>query len=151
MDCTEKILCFIAAGKWILTQSYLKNCIKQNELLDEEQYHVSKRFNKSKLAVVSLKWKLKINESIENSPFYNWNVACLISEEDKARSLIRIIKAGHGNASIPNCRSLSNRFTLVIFDKTTRSDAVELSKISSIPCYPYQCIPDYIMQVIAIA
>lgn len=58
MDCTEKILCFIAAGKWILTHSYLKHSLQKRMFLDEEEFHVSKRFKNSKLASVSLKFVL---------------------------------------------------------------------------------------------
>lgn len=60
MECTEKILCFIAAGKWILTQAYLRDSLVNGKFLDEENYHVSKEFQTSKLALVSLKYFSRI-------------------------------------------------------------------------------------------
>lgn len=56
MACTEKILCFIASGKWIVTQSYIKSCLKESTFLDENNYQVSQKFPHSKLAQISLKF-----------------------------------------------------------------------------------------------
>jgi hypothetical protein len=55
MDNTEKILCFIASGKWILTTEYVTNSHAQGRFLDEADYHVATVFDNSKLALGSYK------------------------------------------------------------------------------------------------
>lgn len=55
MESTEKILCFIAAGKWILRLSYVKDSLNAKKWLDEKNYHISHKYYNSKLANVALK------------------------------------------------------------------------------------------------
>lgn len=54
MATTEKILCFISAGKWVLTKEYIAECVKQEKFVDENDYHVCNFYPESKLAKVSL-------------------------------------------------------------------------------------------------
>jgi hypothetical protein len=55
MDNTEKILCFIASGKWILTEEYVRSSQKQRRFVDEADFHVALTFDNSKLAQASFK------------------------------------------------------------------------------------------------
>lgn len=109
IDSSEKILCFIASGKWIVTQSYLKDSFKEKRFLEEKDYHIFNKFPHSKFAFVSMKyvsknrqlkiinliiylierWKTRIEENIKNYPFYGWKVACMIENISKANALIR--------------------------------------------------------------
>ena len=56
VDSTEKILCFIAAGKWILRLSYVKDSLHAKKWLNESNYHISVKYVHSKLANVALKY-----------------------------------------------------------------------------------------------
>lgn len=151
IECTEKILCFIASGKWIITHTYLKRCLNEKKFLKEDDFHVSKRFKDSKLATVSLKWKDNISLKKENAPFFNWKVGCYIKDEEKAKALTRIIKAGYGSASLitPTTRKReAAKLTLLIYDVHTKESVMSLALQLKIPHYPFQAIPDYIMQCI---
>jgi hypothetical protein len=53
MSTTEKILCFIAAGKWVLTKEYISECVKEERFVNEIDFHVCNQYPKSKLASVS--------------------------------------------------------------------------------------------------
>ncbi len=55
IESTEKILCFIAAGKWILRLSYVKDSLNAKQWLNEMTYHISHKYPNSKLANVALK------------------------------------------------------------------------------------------------
>jgi hypothetical protein len=92
MNFTEKLIGFIAAGKWILTQSYLKYSLKANRFLDETSYHISEGFTLSQLAKVSKNWKSNIDNKICDPPFKNWYVVCFIQNESRANALIRYEK-----------------------------------------------------------
>ena len=62
----------------------------------------------------------------------------------------RIIKAGYGSASIINDstkKSSMSKFTLIIYDNTTKTKVEEMAALYKLPYYPFQAIPDYIMQV----
>lgn len=151
MECTEKTLCFIAAGKCIVTHSYLKHSLGEKRFLKEDEFIVSQRFKGSKLANVSLKWKNNIQEKKQNAPFFSWNVGCFLQNDDKSKALIRIIKAGYGSASIINDstkKSSMSKFTLIIYDNTTKTKVEEIAALYKLPYYPFQAIPDYIMQCI---
>lgn len=145
MECTEKILCFIAAGKWIITHSYLKHSLRAGKFLTEEEFHVSFHRLDSKLASVSLKWQASIQENKKNAPFYDWNVGCYLEEEDKSKALIRIIKAGYGSASLATSRRSTTKFSLIIYDEKNREKANGFANELKVPCYPFTSIPDYIM------
>ncbi len=54
MSTTEKILCFISAGKWVLTKEYIAECVKKEKFVDENDFHVFNFYPESKLAKVSL-------------------------------------------------------------------------------------------------
>lgn len=153
MECTEKILCFIAAGKWIVTPSYIKNSYRENRFLNEEEFHVSIKFPRSKLAMVSLKWKEKIKERRSNYPCHDWRIACFLSNQEKAKAIVRIIEAGNGSCHLMKqpTRASSSRlslssYTLVICDELTKTEANEFANRNNLLCYPFQAIPDYLMQ-----
>jgi hypothetical protein len=55
-ECTEKVLCFTAAGKHILRRTYLKESLNRKMFLDEKDFHISKRNQGFKLAKASLKF-----------------------------------------------------------------------------------------------
>ncbi len=151
MESTEKILCFVASGKWVITHSYLKRCLAEKRFVNEDDSHVSKRFKKSKLANVSLKWREMINEKKQNAPFFNWKVGLYLQDEEKAKALLRIIRAGSGQAMYFESSSSikqSDKLTLLIYDSLTRDSVRTMAGILNVPCYPFQAIPDYLMQCI---
>jgi len=151
MECTEKILCFIAAGKWVVTHSYLKRCLAERKFVKEDEFHVSKRFKNSKLANVSLRWKDLIDDKKPNSPFFNWNVGLYLNDEEKAKALTKIIHSGCGEATPINLGTSfqqSEKFTLLIYDSHTKDLTKTLGLKLKVPCYPFQAIPDYLMQCI---
>lgn len=99
------------------------------------------------------RWQEKINKE-KIWPFSNWNVLCIIINDDKCNALMRIIEAGHGkgiNYNASDNKNINflkrNRFTLVIYDDESKSLALELSQVLNVLCYPFQAIPDYLMQV----
>jgi len=53
MSTSEKILCFISAGKWVLTKEYISECVKEERFIDETDFHVYNQYAESKLAKVS--------------------------------------------------------------------------------------------------
>ena len=53
MSTSEKILCFISAGKWVLTKAYISECVKEERFIDETDFHVYNQYAESKLAKVS--------------------------------------------------------------------------------------------------
>jgi hypothetical protein len=59
------------------------------------------------------------------------------------------VKAGYGTATIinENLRKPMNKFTIIIYDDYTKEQAKELACHYKVPSYPFQAIPDYIMQV----
>ena len=83
-----------------------------------------------------------------------WNVLCFISQKDKCDALIRIIEAGNGQALHHNPKksslnSLQNidKFTVLIYDESTKEFAQKTAANLKKPTYPYQCILDYLLQV----
>lgn len=112
-------------------------------------------------------------EKKQNAPFFNWNIGCLLHNEDKSRALARwlttihdksqslvntyqqllfhrIVKAGYGTAAVINVnprKAPRNKFTIIIYDSSTKDHAKELASLYQVPYYPFQAIPDYIMQV----
>jgi hypothetical protein len=78
-----------------------------------------------------------------------WRVLCLLFDE-KCDALIRIIEAGHGNAYRYNESDdiKNDKYTLIVFSEEKKCLAESLSLKFNIPAYPYQAIPDYLMQVL---
>ena len=95
------------------------------------------------------RWKEKI-EMKKLYPFLNWNVLCMLNDE-KCEALLRIIEAGHGKAvkfnNNNNSVFKSGCFTLIVYGEELKSLAETYSNQFNIPSYPYQAIPDYLMQV----
>ena len=56
LESSEKVLCFIAAGKYILRKSFLQDSFRKNMFLNEQDYHIVKRNGAVKLAKVSLRY-----------------------------------------------------------------------------------------------
>jgi hypothetical protein len=55
METSEKILCFIVAGKWILSSSYIDTSVEENGFVDEYNFEAVLEHCCSKLAMVSHK------------------------------------------------------------------------------------------------
>lgn len=120
----------------------------------------------SRLCDCSTRWK-ELIETEKIWPFMNWNILCISSDKEKSEALMRIINAGRGRATcynfnkkfqdelniyfvnhlIKNFESIKQEhFTLVIYDDNTKESGFNYSYKLSIPCYPYQAIPDYLIQ-----
>ena len=56
VECTEKTLCFVATGKWIVTREYVQASIIAGHFLDEEAYQISEVLPDTRLAGASLKY-----------------------------------------------------------------------------------------------
>lgn len=97
------------------------------------------------LFISNLRWKKVIDESKTNAPFINWKVACFISDETKARAIIRLIKAGGGEAVQIKKIQSSVRFTLVIHDDESKSEGEKFATERDIPHYPHLLIADHLL------
>ncbi|CAF0728935.1 unnamed protein product, partial [Didymodactylos carnosus] len=107
---TEKLLAFIAAGKWILHPSYIYECERQNSLVDEENYewanyivehqhqlqqHQQYTKEHELLIKISKQWRLYTNHEIKQTIFSGWKV-CFLCNTDHSIPYGLIIIAGGG-------------------------------------------------------
>ena len=72
-------------------------------------------------------------------------MACFISDETKARAIIRLIKAGGGEAVQIKKIQSSVRFTLVIHDDESKSEGEKFATERDIPHYPHLLIADHLL------
>ncbi|XP_012256497.2 DNA topoisomerase 2-binding protein 1-A isoform X1 [Athalia rosae] len=101
----EKLLSSIAAGLWILSHHYLRDCEAEGRFLDEENYEwgnpKSKNINpepatetERQLAAAAHRWRLWSLENLGGA--FHDMVALLIGPEEKCQQFERVIRAGGG-------------------------------------------------------
>lgn len=92
---SEKYLCSLAAGKWILKPQYLIDSIARKGFLEEEHYewcddefsqttHDAPRRNRLEVAKTG------------QGPFYGWRVILCAKDSTRQTSFMRLIEAGGG-------------------------------------------------------
>ncbi|KAK0078812.1 hypothetical protein PV325_002080 [Microctonus aethiopoides] len=101
----EKMLGSIAAGKWILHCSYLRDCERAGEFIDEEKYEWGNPRSKDIIPIVenepdksyaaaAYRWRVKLQGTGKCA--FNGMVAMLMVPNEKHDQLARLIKAGGG-------------------------------------------------------
>ncbi|XP_015595302.1 DNA topoisomerase 2-binding protein 1-A isoform X2 [Cephus cinctus] len=101
----EKMLSSIAAGKWVLHCTYLRDCEQQGKFIDEEKYEWGNPKSKGVIpeptgetekliAAAAYKWRIKILQE-PGGAFQNM-VALLLVQKEKYDQFQRLICAGGG-------------------------------------------------------
>ncbi|XP_020299565.1 DNA topoisomerase 2-binding protein 1 isoform X3 [Pseudomyrmex gracilis] len=101
----EKMLGSIAAGKWILYHSYLRDSEQEGRFLDEEEYEWGNPKSQKKIpqpnsdmeqaiATAAHRWRLKLQKE-PDGPFSDM-VALLMVSDEKYDQFKRLIEAGGG-------------------------------------------------------
>ncbi|XP_050451407.1 DNA topoisomerase 2-binding protein 1-A isoform X2 [Cataglyphis hispanica] len=104
----EKMLGSIAAGKWLLHISYLRDCEQEGRFLDEEKYEWGNPKSEDTIpepngmieqaiAAAAYKWRQRLQKELDG-PFSNM-VALLMVSEDKHDQFKRLIEAGGGSVT----------------------------------------------------
>ncbi|KAL0125656.1 hypothetical protein PUN28_004619 [Cardiocondyla obscurior] len=155
----EKMLGSIAAGKWVLHYSYLRDSEQNGKFLDEEEYEWGNPKSKDKLpavnseiekaiAAAAYKWRLKLQKELDG-PFSNI-VALLMVSEEKYDQFKRLIEAGGGSvmqARPPYDASPSGRKITHCFVNVKQvNQPVDWAMLASkgILCFLPQYLSDYL-------
>ncbi|KAL1463192.1 hypothetical protein WDU94_014969 [Cyamophila willieti] len=98
---SEKLLCSLASGKWILTPRYLEDSNEKGMFLPEQEYEFGNPFSVNKMprldgqlvqyAQAAYRWRLK-----RGGAFTNMRATLYVSEK-RVDSLRRLIQAGGGH------------------------------------------------------
>uniref|UniRef100_A0A8D8VEZ5 DNA topoisomerase 2-binding protein 1-A n=2 Tax=Cacopsylla melanoneura TaxID=428564 RepID=A0A8D8VEZ5_9HEMI len=98
---SEKLLCSLASGKWILTPRYLEESNEKGVFLPEQEYEFGNPFSVNKMprldgqlvqyAQAAYRWRLK-----RGGAFINMRATLYVSEK-RVDSLRRLIQAGGGH------------------------------------------------------
>ncbi|XP_029163393.1 DNA topoisomerase 2-binding protein 1-A isoform X2 [Nylanderia fulva] len=158
----EKMLGSIAAGKWLIHCSYLRDCEQEGRFLDEEKYEWGNPKSKGMIpepngeieqaiAAAAYKWRLRLqNES--NGPFSDM-VALLMVSEDKYDQFKRLIEAGGGSVTQArppyDASSSGRRITHCFVNVKQVKQPVDWAMLASkgILCFLPQYLSDYLMAV----
>ncbi|XP_066905293.1 DNA topoisomerase 2-binding protein 1 [Halyomorpha halys] len=102
---SEKLLCCIASGKWVLHTSYLDSCYETRQFLPEEEYEwgnqrsvvrlpkVKEGSTEAGLVAACYKWRKRKQDMGSTSPFREMKV-CLVTAENKKPQFTRLLEAG---------------------------------------------------------
>ncbi|XP_008182892.1 DNA topoisomerase 2-binding protein 1-A-like [Acyrthosiphon pisum] len=95
---TEKYLCSLASGKWILHPSYIDDCLKENCFLPEDKYEWGNPLSDLSLSTplhgAGYRWRSKICSS--KTAAFSGMKAVLMTSENRYQALTRLIRAGGG-------------------------------------------------------
>ncbi|KRZ80375.1 DNA topoisomerase 2-binding protein 1 [Trichinella papuae] len=100
---TEKALCALATGKWILTFAYVEACRQHGFLVEEQEYEWAKFLRDSgddvdvgmlDVAEAAVRWRKKIQRE-QRYAFDGW-IAFIAADSAKQKSLERLICFGGG-------------------------------------------------------
>ncbi|XP_012528474.1 DNA topoisomerase 2-binding protein 1 isoform X2 [Monomorium pharaonis] len=155
----EKMLGSIAAGKWVLHYSYLRDSERDGRFLDEEEYEWGNPRSKNRIpepsneieiaiAAAAYRWRLKLQTEL-NGPFSNI-VALLMVSEEKYDQFKRLIEAGGGmvvQAKPPYDASPSGRrITHCFINVKQINQPVDWAMLASkgILCFLPQYLSDYL-------
>ncbi|XP_072746156.1 DNA topoisomerase 2-binding protein 1-A isoform X2 [Anoplolepis gracilipes] len=158
----EKMLGSIAAGKWLLHISYLRDCEQEGKFLDEEKYEWGNPKSKrtipepsseieQMIAAAAHKWRLKLQKE-PVGPFSDM-VALLMVSEDKYDQFKRLIEAGGGSVTQArppyDASSSGRRITHCFVNVKQVNQPVDWAMLASkgILCFLPQYLNDYLMAV----
>ncbi|KMQ95888.1 dna topoisomerase 2-binding protein 1-like protein [Lasius niger] len=158
----EKMLGSIAAGKWLLHCSYLRDCEHEGRFLDEEKYEWGNPKSKGTIpepsgeieqaiAAAAYKWRLRLQKE-PDGPFSDI-VALLMVSEDKYDQFKRLIEAGGGSVTQArppyDVSSSGRRITHCFVNVKQVNQPVDWAMLASkgILCFLPQYLSDYLMAV----
>ncbi|CAL1689646.1 unnamed protein product [Lasius platythorax] len=158
----EKMLGSIAAGKWLLHCSYLRDCEQEGRFLDEEKYEWGNPKSKGTIpepsgeieqaiAAAAYKWRLRLQKE-PDGPFSDI-VALLMVSEDKYDQFKRLIEAGGGSVTQArppyDVSSSGRRITHCFVNVKQVNQPVDWAMLASkgILCFLPQYLSDYLMAV----
>ncbi|KAL6258449.1 hypothetical protein P5V15_010405 [Pogonomyrmex californicus] len=158
----EKMLGSIAAGKWVLYCTYLRDSEREGRFLDEEEYEWGNPKSKDKIpepngemetaiAVAAYKWRLRLQKEL-HGPFSDI-VALLMVSEEKYDQFKRLIEAGGGvviQARAPYDTSPSGRKITHCFVNVKQvNQPVDWAMLANkgILCFLPQYLSDYLTAV----
>ncbi|XP_027851620.2 DNA topoisomerase 2-binding protein 1-B isoform X1 [Aphis gossypii] len=95
---SEKYLCSLASGKWILHPSYIDDCLEENCFLPEDKYEwgnpLSDLSLSTPLHAAGYRWRSKIRSG--KAAAFSGMKAVLLTSENRYQALKRLIQAGGG-------------------------------------------------------
>ncbi|XP_025266640.1 DNA topoisomerase 2-binding protein 1-A isoform X3 [Camponotus floridanus] len=156
----EKMLGSIAAGKWLLHTSYLRDCEREGKFLNEEKYEWGNPKSKDvipepsssieqAIAAAAHKWRLRLQKK-PDGPFCDM-VALLMVSEDKYDQFKRLIEAGGGSVTQArppyDVSSSGRRITHCFVNVRQVNQPVDWAMLASkgILCFLPQYLSDYLM------
>uniref|UniRef100_A0A4X2LCW8 SMC5-SMC6 complex localization factor 1 n=1 Tax=Vombatus ursinus TaxID=29139 RepID=A0A4X2LCW8_VOMUR len=144
---SEKYLAACAAGKWVLTKDYVINSAESGRWLDETTYEWGYKIEKDshyspQMQSAPKRWRKELTSTGAPGAFHRWKVVLLVKEGSKGRdSLTRVLNAGKAQVFLPN--NSPSGITHVISSDTNLS-AEEATYTFAAPCYPVQCLVDFL-------
>ncbi|XP_015378335.1 PREDICTED: DNA topoisomerase 2-binding protein 1-like, partial [Diuraphis noxia] len=95
---SEKYLCSLASGKWILHPSYIDDCLEENCFLPEDKYEWGNPLSDLSLSTplhgAGYRWRSKICSG--KAAAFSGMRAVLMTSENRYQALTRLIRAGGG-------------------------------------------------------
>ncbi|KAL4096856.1 hypothetical protein QTP88_021734 [Uroleucon formosanum] len=95
---SEKYLCSLASGKWILHPSYIDDCLEENCFLPEDKYEWGNPLSELSLSTplhgAGYRWRSKICSG--KSAAFSGMRAVIMTSENRYQALARLIRAGGG-------------------------------------------------------
>lgn len=148
---SEKLLAFIAAGKWVLDANYLLESGAKGRFVEEEDFEFgnpkAKLGNKFEaksveetLSKAVYMWRTKIAEEGKVGAFQGFKCRMLTPPE-KAVAFTRLIRAGGGQVLEEN--SLDRPDFCLVNTTTHRNRIAEYAKLG-IPCLPFQFLFEHL-------
>ncbi|KAK3930026.1 DNA topoisomerase 2-binding protein 1-A [Frankliniella fusca] len=146
---SEKLLAFIAAGKWVLHISYLMNSEKKGRFLPEEDYEWGNPNNhllgqlkpntlEEALAKAVYRWRIIIAETHCGGAFKDFT--CKIFS-DKAAAFARLVAAGGGKVLAEESQETPS---ICIVQLSTHRDVLHEFAMKGIPCVPPTFLYDHL-------
>ncbi|XP_020864331.1 SMC5-SMC6 complex localization factor protein 1 isoform X2 [Phascolarctos cinereus] len=144
---SEKYLAACAAGKWVLTKDYIINSAESGRWLNETTYEWGYKIEKDshyspQMQSAPRRWRKELTSTGAPGAFHRWKVVLLVKEGSKGRdSLARVLNAGKAQVFLPS--NSPSGITHVISSDTNLS-AEEAKYTFEAPCYPVQCLVDFL-------
>ncbi|KAK7583879.1 hypothetical protein V9T40_004842 [Parthenolecanium corni] len=156
---TEKLLCSIASGIWVLHSSYLDRCAEVKKFLPEDNFEWGNPLNKTLLADASKdisliaraahRWRMTISKGgLHSKPFIDMNAVIIgigVANDEVVQSLTRVVKSGGGSVlsdrdilSCTHCLCKTNKFELLPVPLKALAD-------KKLHCLPAVYLSDFLM------
>lgn len=155
---SEKFLCGVASGKWILKPEFVKACVAKGQWQPESLFEWGAGAPSSLcpgdvpmgLLMAPMRWRKKVASS-KRGAFHGWRVLILV-ENIKNRPGVyrRVIETGGGKClplklPIQDPDSLASHLTHVIVDKSYEADVQCLEK-RGVPCLMPEFIAEHLFE-----